>query len=84
MKTPGVAESRFQSASHFNPQPNPNTTMQNPYKAPANATLAELRALAFAAFADHKSDLKTDRVYKRIYLSQLSDDNKAKNSHLSL
>ena len=58
--------------------------MKNPYKAPVNATLAELRALALAAFSDHKSDMKTDRVYKRIYLTALSDDNKTKNAHRSL
>lgn len=53
-------------------------TTHNPYKASKHATLAELRALAFQAFADHKQDMKSDGEYRRAHLSLLAANRKAK------
>jgi hypothetical protein len=46
--------------------------MKNPYATSKNASLAELRAAAFAAFDDHKKDMKTDADYKKAHVMNLA------------
>ena len=51
---------------------NPILPMKNPYATSKNASLAELRAAAFAAFDDHKKDMKTDAEYKKAHVMNLA------------